>query len=75
MSSTKLSLTGFIFDRIVKVHIILYSGTRNAISATESIKVPNPLGRFYQLWSIWLAVKGTEWCNNREMYYLIKKEV
>lgn len=73
--STKLSHTAFIFDRIVKAHIILPSSTRKAISATELTKAPNPLGQFYQLWSIWLAVKEMQWCNNREIYYLIKKEV
>lgn len=67
----KLSHTAFIFDRIVKAYIILSSGTRKAISATESTKAPNPLGQFYQLWSIWLAVKGTQWHNNRKIYFIL----
>lgn len=74
-TQTKLSHTAFIFDRIVKAYIILSSGTRKAISATESTSTPNPLGQFYQLQSIWLAIKGTQLDNSRNIYYLTKEEV
>lgn len=57
------------------MYIILSSGTKKAILAVESTNAPNPLGQFYQLWSIWLAVKATQWCNNWKIYYLTKEEV
>ena len=74
---TKLSYITYIFDRIVRAYIILTSGTRKAVSATESAKTPTkaPLGWFYQSWSVWLVVKETQWPNNRKIYHLTKEEV
>lgn len=72
--STKLSHTAFIFDRIVNAHIVLTSNTRKATSAMLSTKAPTPFGQFYQLWSIWLAVKWNQWCKNREIYYFTKEK-
>lgn len=59
---TRLPCEVFISDRTVKGHITAPSGTKRTISATEWTEALHPLRQLDQLWSIWLAVKETQWC-------------
>lgn len=59
---TQLPCEVLISDRTVKGYITVPSGTKRTISATEWTEALHPLRQLDQLWSIWLAVKETQWC-------------